>query len=252
MQTEGHYLLETPENVEISFELAGPGSQFCALIIDYLLMALILMVTAILAGVADMFDSGSAIDADAGIMTWLSAAMVAAVALLLFGYGFCFEVLMDGQIPGKRHQKLRVLRDDGTPATALDLAIRNLLRIVDSLPGFYAVGGLVSILSTQQKRLGDLAAGTIVVKESELDYRANADKKQAVVAAPVPIANVALDAEELRLIRGFLERRAELIPEARTKLAEQLGRRLHTKHGGQYDDGEMYLLRLSEGRHFES
>jgi RDD family len=186
------------------------------------------------------------------MLTWLTAAMVAVVALVLFGYGFCFEVLLGGQTPGKRQQKLRVLRDNGTPATTLDLAIRNLLRIVDSLPGFYAVGGFVAILNAQQKRLGDLAAGTIVVKEGELDYRANADKKKAVEVAPVPIANVALDAEELRLIRGFLERRTELIPEARSKLAEQLGRRMHAKHGGQYDDGEVYLLRLSEGRHFES
>lgn len=254
MRHEGDYLLETPENVELSFELAGPGSRFCALLVDYLLMWLIIFVVMVLGGIAGVFSALDAPDGGSGggLLSWLSAALVAVVALVLFGYSFFFEVLMRGQTPGKRSLKLRVLRDDGTPATPLDLAIRNFVRIVDFLPGFYAIGGFVSLLNAQQKRLGDMAAGTIVVKEAELDYRAMADRKPKVVASHVVIANSALDPEELRLIRSFLERRAELLPEARARLAEQLGRRLHGRHGGQYEDGETYLLRLAEGRQYES
>lgn len=253
MQSEEHYLLETPENIELAFELAGPGSRFCALIIDYLLMWVVLfgiMVTGMIAGLFDAFDVETPESAD-DWLSWLGAAVVAIVAMVIFGYGFCFEVIMRGQTPGKRGLKLRVLRDDGTPATALDLAIRNLIRIVDFLPGFYAVGGVVALLSTQQKRLGDMAAGTIVVKEGETDYRAMADRKKATAAAPVAISNITLSPEELRLIRGFLERREELLPEARARLADQLGRRLHAKHGGRYQDGETYLQLLAEGRQFE-
>ena len=251
---EGDYLLETPENVELTFELAGPGSRFCALLIDYLIMFLIIFVMGVMAAIAGVFDAFDHrhFDSDVSWSTWAGAALIAAVALVLFGYGFCFELLMGGQTPGKRNLKLRVLRDDGTPASALDLAIRNLIRIVDFLPGFYALGGVVALCSAQQKRLGDMAAGTIVVKEGEADYRAMADKKKTVaIAEPLAIANVALNPEELRLIRGFLQRREELLPEARMQLAEQLGSRLHAKYGGQYESGEVYLERLAEGRHYE-
>ena len=254
MVREGDYLLETPENVELTFELAGPGSRFCALLIDYLLMWVIVFVIGVLAGIAGLFDALDHRHAESedGWSNWMFAALIAAVALILFGYGFFFEFLMGGQTPGKRGLKLRVLRDDGTPASAIDLAIRNLIRIVDFLPAFYALGGFVALLSTQQKRLGDMAAGTIVVKEGIEDYRAMADKKKpAQTAEPLAIANVALNPEELRLIRGFLQRREELLPEARLHLAEQLGRRLHAKYGGVYEGGEQYLQRLAEGRHYE-
>jgi hypothetical protein len=102
------------------------------------------------------------------------------------------------------------------------------------------------------KRLGDLAAGTIVVKEGQLDYRANADKKRQPEPVAVAVANAELTAEERRVITGFLQRRAELLPEARRQLAERLAGPLHVKYAGQYRDAESYLERLAEGRHYES
>jgi uncharacterized RDD family membrane protein YckC len=253
MHNDENYRVETPENIELVFELAGPGSRFCALAIDLLLLWLFVFVLAIIAGIAGLFDASENIgDSDSGGSVWLTAAMIVVVAVAIFGYGFLFEWLLHGQTPGKRSMKLRVIRDDGTPATVLDLAIRNLVRIVDALPGFYAVGGLVALFSAQQKRLGDVAAGTIVVKEAELDYRAMVDKKQKIKPIPVEIGNTLLNPEELRLVRGFLNRRVELLPDARARLAEDLGRRLHAKHGGRYDDGESYLQNLAEGRHLES
>ncbi len=254
MPDEGTYLLETPENVELSFELAGPGSRFCAVLIDWLMLWLILLALYLVGCSVGLFEllPGEEEEPQSEWLDWLNAVMVGLVALVVFGYWFCFEMLMHGQTPGKRSLKLRVLRDDGTPATPRDLAIRNFVRLVDILPGCYAVGGLASLLHRQHKRLGDLAAGTIVVKEGELDYRAKADAKSVAAARPVEITNPVLSAEELRLIRGFLARRSELLPEARAHLAAELGRRLHEKHGGRYEDGEDYLLRLAESRHFES
>jgi uncharacterized RDD family membrane protein YckC len=252
MHNEERYAIETPENVELTFDLAGPGSRFCALAVDVMLMWLFVFAIAIAGGIAGFFDAfDTSSDSGDGWATWFSAAMIVIIALVLFGYGFFFEWLLHGQTPGKRSLKLRVLRDDGTPATVVDLAIRNLVRTVDFLPGFYAVGGLVALLSAQQKRLGDMAAGTIVVKEAEFDYRAMVDKKRKVVDEPIAIGNHALSPEELRLVRGFLQRREELLPEARARLADDMGRRLHAKHGGQFGDGESYLLNLAEGRHFE-
>ena len=109
---------------------------------------------------------------------WLFAVIWAVVAVLLFdGYFILFELLMHGQTPGKKAMKIRVMRDDGTPVTANEVLVRNILRLVDFLPFGYALGAVVMFPSPLSKRLGDLAAGTIVVKEGQLDYRAYADDK---------------------------------------------------------------------------
>ena len=252
MAFDAEYRLETPESVEVSFELAGPGSRFCALVIDTLLMWLMAFCVLIAACAVDstwFWAQRSELKSGGG---WVQALAILLVALLLFGYSVFFEILLRGQTPGKRTLKLRVMRDDGTPATALDLCVRNLVRVVDFLPAFYLVGGVVSLFSATHKRLGDMAAGTIVVKEGEIDYRANADSKPVAVAQLVPVSNIELTAEEQRLIRGFLQRRAELLPDARCALAERLAQRLHEKHGGNYVEAESYLQRLAQGRHHES
>jgi len=170
----------------------------------------------------------------------------------LFGYYTFFELILNGQTPGKRALRLRVIRDDGTPALPLDIVVRNLVRIVDALPGVYVVGGLAAMFSAQHRRLGDMAAGTIVVKEGEIDYRAAADRRDSPQLASATIANAALSAEERRLVRGFLQRRVELLPDARQRLAENLAARLHAVHGGDMPDAEIYLERLAEGRHHDA
>jgi uncharacterized RDD family membrane protein YckC len=250
------YRLETPESIEVSFELAGPGSRFCAVVIDTLLTWVMVFAVMVAACIADVYwvrDLGGRHGAGGeGLSDWGTAVLILIVALVLFGYSVFFEILLRGQTPGKRALKLRVIRDDGTPATVMDLCVRNLVRVVDFLPAFYLVGGLVAFFSTTNKRLGDIAAGTIVVKEAELDYRAKADAKAVFHAPDVAVSNTALTPEEQRVIRAFLQRRAELLPDARLALAERLARGLYEKHGGQYSEPEAYLERLSEGRHYES
>jgi hypothetical protein len=97
-----------------------------------------------------------------------------------------------------------------------------------------------------------VAAGTIVVKEGQLDYRALADKKYQFQPSAVSAANAELTPEERRLLAGFLQRRVELLPAARRELAERLGRPLYEKYGGNFNDAEDYIQRLVEGRHYES
>lgn len=257
MPIDGSYRLETPENVEVSFELAGPGSRFCAMIIDTLLMFLIVFVLGIVAcalngGNAPWAEYSDSEDAsEAGWFTWVNAILILIASLVVFGYFTFFELILGGQTPGKRSLKLRVMRDDGTPAGPLDIVIRNLVRVVDFMPGFYLVGGLASLLSPTNKRLGDMAAGTIVVKEAELDYRAQPDSKPVAPANEVAVSNAALTPEEQRLIRGFLQRRDELLLTARAELADRLAQRLFEKHAGNFDNAESYLERLAQGRHFE-
>ncbi len=91
-----------------------------------------------------------------------------------------------------------------------------------------------------------------MVKEAELDYRAHADSKKPAILPNAAVTYGALSAEERRLIHSFLQRRIELLPDARQRLAEKLAMQLHARHGGDARDPELYLERLAEGRHFDS
>jgi uncharacterized RDD family membrane protein YckC len=253
MSGADRYTLETPENIEVEFELAGLGSRFCAMFLDSLLigaalLAMILLSIMLFNVTPQLLESPLAGPA----VGWVWAVLVVVLAALIFGgYFIFFELVMRGQTPGKRAMKVRVIRDDGTPMTINEVLVRNILRIVDFLPAAYAVGAVVMFFSPLCKRLGDIAAGTIVVKEGQLDYRANADKNYPLRQAAVAVPNSELTPDERRVLTGFLQRRVELLPQARTALAERLAKPLYEKYGGHYGDAESYVQRLVEGRHYE-
>ncbi|MCK4659201.1 MAG: RDD family protein, partial [Phycisphaerae bacterium] len=234
--------------------------RFCAMAIDVLFMWLVAFCLVIMAAVlnvaADALDTigdfGPEGEGVGGWITWVNALVLALVFVLLFGYYVFFEMLLHGQTPGKRALKIRVIRDDGTPMGGMDVVVRNLIRAVDFLPVFYGLGGLVMFFSSMHKRLGDIAAGTIVVKEAALDYRASADKKYVVPAMVAPVGNRELTPAERRVLTGFVRRRGELLPEARLQLAQRLAMPLFEKHGGHYGDPESYIERLLQGRQHES
>src|SRR5271165_5672456 len=155
--------IETPEQTVLEFEVAGVGSRFLALAYDTLLQILVgigLLIIFLIAGVA---MPGAA---QTGI--WFAAIIVIAYFLLYFGYFALFEVLWNGQTPGKKKEGLRVIKDSGRPITPAEAIGRNLMRIVDQLPALYAVGICSVLLSRQNKRLGDFVTGTIVVHEKSL------------------------------------------------------------------------------------
>ena len=204
------FTLETPENIEVNFELAGLGTRFCATLIDWTMIALIILMLLLINGILGLrlWPSG-----DQRATSWVFAVIVGIIiAILSGGYFLIFELLMRGQTPGKRSMKIRVIRDDGTPAGANEILIRNILRLIDFLPLGYGLGAIVMFPNSMCKRLGDIAAGTVVVKEGQLDYTAAADKKKSVLAEPVDVANAELTVDERRLVVGFLQRRAELLP----------------------------------------
>ena len=241
MLREDRYVLETPESIEVEFEPAGLGSRFCAMLIDslWIALAVVVLITLFeLLGPGTLFPDhvrGS------NWRGWVAGVVLAVLMIVIFdGYFIFFELLMRGQTPGKRRMKLRVVRDDGTPVGPHEVLIRNLLRIVDFLPAFYALGVVVMFPNPLAKRLGDIAAGTIVVKEGQRDYRSQADKRYAVPAAPIGPVNAELQPEERRVLLGFLRRRAELLPEARRQLAERLATPLREKYGGQAATAEDY------------
>ena len=245
------YTLETPENIEVHFELAGIGSRFCAILIDTILMSCCILILVILFAVT-LSWSPTLHGSDSKWPEWAGALLVViGMTLLTDGYFMFFEWIMRGQTPGKKSMKLRVINDDGTAVTGTGVLVRNILRIVDFLPAAYGVGLVAMFTNRHCKRLGDMAAGTIVIKEGQLDYRANADKKKETLPDLAISVNSELTHEERRLLCGFIQRREQLLLHVRLKLARQLALPLVEKYGGNADDPEKYLERLLEGRHHE-
>jgi uncharacterized RDD family membrane protein YckC len=152
--------ISTPEQVAFHYEVAGIGSRFLAALLDHLILILfqlfILWALGLLVSVARV---GS------GLADFAIALVIIIYFLLFWGYFALFEIVWNGQTPGKRSGRLRVIRADGQPAGAAAIMVRNLIRIVDLLPGFYAIGLTVMFFNKDARRLGDLAAGTIVVHE---------------------------------------------------------------------------------------
>lgn len=168
--------VETPESVAFAYELAGLGSRGIAIVIDSALVLLLVLAEGVvlalalwLTGVAQAGGLGFA----AGWGVWVLSGFIVAVFVTVWGYFILGETMGNGRTPGKRALGIRVARDDGGRVRPLDSVIRNALRIVDLLPGSYAVGVVSIVFSEQNKRLGDHAAGTVVVRDTggdDLDF----------------------------------------------------------------------------------
>ncbi len=172
----GEYTVDTPESVAFGYPVAGLGSRFIGALVDSiaivgggagLLCGLSVVALSWTRGGLDV-PSGTASSAgDAA--AWVEGLVLAAAALLLFaivwGYYIVFETLWDGQTPGKRVAGTRVVRLDGGSAGFREAAVRNLVRFADFLPLGYGIGVAVMFADRHTRRLGDLAAGTVVVRE---------------------------------------------------------------------------------------
>jgi uncharacterized RDD family membrane protein YckC len=220
LEIEDRIRLETPEGVDLALQLAGVGSRFASAMLDHLVQL------AGLVGLAVLFGSmGSPL---------ASASFAVTAFALIFGYDVAFETLAAGRTPGKRVSGLRVVRVTGEPVTFLVAVVRNLMRLIDFLPAVY-LAGITSILVTQRnQRLGDLAAGTLVVRERH--GRHDRPAPAAVVGEPLPEVAVwdttGISAEEFALVAEFLGRQATLPPDVRGRLAAQLAGRLRPRCAG--------------------
>ncbi len=215
--------IETPEQTALEFAIAGVGSRFLALAFDTTIQ--------IAAGLLLIFGSAlifRLVAPGVASSTWVLATFAIIAFLLVFGYFAIFEAVWNGQTPGKRLARIRVIKDSGRPIAPFEAVARNLLRLVDQLPFFYGVGIVSALISRQNKRLGDLVAGTIVVHEEELhEFR-------PLWQAPANTATVTygaekLTAEEFSLIETFLNRRNALAPDVRFRMAEQIAGRIRSK-----------------------
>lgn len=223
------YGLSTPEQVELRLDVAGLGSRFLAGLTDALIQGgvmIALLVAAILSGV--LVDRLGASGSTAS--TVMLSLAVLAIFVVIWGYYIFFEMVWNGQTPGKRLAGLRVLTSGGHPITLAHSLIRNLVRIVDFLPSSYMLGAVVILLNRRSQRLGDLAAGTIVVKERREAAPRSLDLTVTDPLAPQQAA--AFLAEDVALAREFLLRRSGLAPSRRRELAERISRRLRARLDG--------------------
>ena len=174
IENEETLIIETPERVPLAFALASIGNRFLAVAIDHFLQYLTIF-TAAWAFISLSGVGGSPRESEAAsqffseMPKWTLAALIIVVFLVFAGYFILFEWLWNGQTPGKRLLKLRVIREDGRPITLWEAAARNLLRIFDAVPGFvvpvYSVGLISIFASRRDQRIGDVFAGTVVVRE---------------------------------------------------------------------------------------
>jgi len=240
---EDRLWIPTPEGVELELVLAGLGSRLVAGVVDYLIRGAILLALVII-GFAAVGDDGAG--------GFLVAGLFVAGFLVYFGYDVAFETLASGRTPGKRAAGLRVVRLGGEPVGFLASAVRNLLRLVDGLPGIYAVGAASVLFSRRNQRLGDLAAGTLVVRERRapppLARPAAPDFAVADRYAAWDVSGVT--SFELVTVRRFLERRWQLDPTARGRLGWELAERLRPKVAGAPPDlhPEQFLEALAEAK----
>jgi uncharacterized RDD family membrane protein YckC len=218
--------IETPEQTALEFPLAGVGSRCMALLLDFLIQTGIALVLVIVLWIIGARTPSAATWVSA-LGIWAQAIIYLAFFVVYFGYYAIFESVWNGQTPGKRVAHLRVIQESGRPLLIWQAVVRNLMRVVDWLPGFYAVGLAAALLSKQNRRLGDLVAGTVVVHERPLARISVGWANPPASAAPaIPLGAARLGVEEVRLIEAFLERRDALDVEVRIRMARQIAFRV--------------------------
>jgi uncharacterized RDD family membrane protein YckC len=234
VELEDLITIHTPEGIELKLALAGLGSRFIAGTADLILQVLLTLILALLTGGVS------------GANGFLEAIFFIGVFVIWLLYPIFFELLAKGRTPGKRWTHLRVVRDDGAPVDLPASAIRNLMRLLDG-PLLLYLPTLVGIAATtHNQRPGDLAAGTLVIRE-------RASRTDVPIPAEAPAAEAegwdvsAITAEELAVVRRFLERRHDLDKAARDQLALRLSQGLGAKVAGARAglDAEEFLEELA-------
>jgi len=228
MRAAPQLTFETPERIQLSLDLAGVGSRALALLADLLLLFLCWVTVLLLWSLrGDLLST----------VQGLTGALRVAAAALFFASGWCydlgFELWGGGRTPGKRLVGLRVVRADGAPVGLTESLARNLLRAVE-LPFLYAPAVIAAAVTARHQRLGDLVAGTLVVRDQAYDLSRYGPPQSAAGARfrfAGGAAARALPAADFERLVDFLRRRRELLPEPRRRLAGEAARALAARAG---------------------
>lgn len=243
--------IDTPEQVAIRFPVAGVGSRFLAVLTDSAVQvvayAVLILVFVLIATSAPKTASGAFTHTGE---KWLVAGLILFHFLMYWGYFTLFETFWNGQTPGKKLLKIRVIQQSGRQITFFEAMTRNLLRVVDMLPGFYLIGVIAMLSNRQHQRLGDLAASTLVVHERLSDeplWGTNGSRSITAAAfephTPEPFLHQAVEAmlpadavarlttEDLALIDRFFSRILDMELDTRAHIAERLAAQMSQKMG---------------------
>ena len=222
IDTQAH--IETPENVRLTFRLAGPGTRLGAYLIDLLIRFAVVWGMSIVIGITAPFLMSS------GLSIGL---MLLGLFLIEWFYGCVFEGFWSGRTPGKYVMGLRVIKDGGYPISFFDAVLRNLLRAADALPLFYGAGLIAMLATRRMQRLGDVLAGTIVVREQREHLRRELPFLRSVPLIPrVQMASSFRPSDRtLDLIERFFLRRGVLVSARADEIAVILSRPLAERLG---------------------
>jgi uncharacterized RDD family membrane protein YckC len=236
--------IDTPELVAIEMPLAGIGSRFIALLVDYLIwgagMVLVYFLAFLFLPALYVFNRISA--------QWAEAIVIFFFFLMNWGYFTLFEAFWNGRTPGKRVAKIRVIQRSGRSIGLVESMARNLVRYVDQLPFFYAVGVITMFVTRQHQRLGDLAAGTLVVRDREPEsplwgdtgsrtftaqlFSGNMAMPEPHLAVTLPAMGIAkLTSGDLEVLEGFFSRRLDMSMATRQALALRIAAAVQAKSG---------------------
>ena len=222
--------------------LAGIGSRFIALVIDMTLwFAGLIVLFLLFALVAPAFHAFNRLSEQ-----WAIAVVIFLIFLFQWGYFTLFEAFWNGQTPGKKIARIRVMQRSGRPIGIIESMARNFIRFIDQIPTFYAVGMVAVFVTRHHQRLGDLAAGTIVVRDRPQEsplwgesgprtFTAASLSPQNLPPEPhmrvsLPPANIAkLTSSDLAVLENFLSRRLDMPLDTRAALAERISSALRAK-----------------------
>lgn len=223
-------LIESPEKIRFRYKIAHTGTRIGAYLVDIAIQTgiifLLVMLFFALGGPSHRFIS-------AEMISDFQLLVIAFLYLVYFffqwGYFTFFEIFRNGQSPGKRALRICVIKSNGEPLEASSIVLRNLLRAVDSFPLMNAIGGFISLMDNQSRRLGDIVADTVVVHEIRFDLK---EPEFTTVLSPKSAQAPAmelitrLNEEELYVIRRFLNEYRLLSPERQKELAQKLADRV--------------------------
>lgn len=228
--------IRTPEYVSLQFKVAGLGSRSAAFIIDYLIIQVVSIVLLLLAFFIIRDQSGGLFTMD------LSGTTIAIAIIVLFilnwGYFFAFEFFSGGKTLGKSIIGIRTIQENGHSVTLLSAFIRNLLRIIDSLPASYFLGIVMVFFHPKHKRIGDLVAGTIVIHERKRKSKKRVSvvdreiSKRGLSREDLVIDDIKLQTfgtKEWHLIKKYCNRMLTVTPIERKDLTRQVANVLFPK-----------------------
>ncbi|UJF32575.1 RDD family protein [Paenibacillus hexagrammi] len=249
--TDKELMIVTPEQVQLQFQTAGLGSRALAHLVDgFILTVVNFLLVLFTVGVGRLLQGSWSFD----MGDYVLALIIIFFLLLNLGYLIGTEAFMGGQTPGKRIIGVRVLQNNGQSATVLSIVIRNLFRLLDMLPSGYFLGAVTILLSSRDKRIGDMVAGTMVVMETRkerLKRRKRIDRAIAKRSGSIPhvllddIQKRAVTSEDWSLLHAWAERLPNLheakLQELSAPIAAHFAHKLGLDHE-QYPDKAAYVI----------